>query len=72
MKKKQTKHFVPNQDSYIDNRGPALSLVGIPACKCYRDFGGIPLKAFRMETAKGRWDTNCKNCRRTKIFRKVK
>ncbi len=72
MKKKQTKHFVPDKDFYIDNRGRDLTMVGIPACRCYRDANGAPLKAFNTETAKGRRDTTCGRCRRTKVFRKLK
>jgi len=72
MKKKQTKHFVPDEDSYNDNRGSALTLIGIPACKCYRDFNGASLKAFRKETAKTRRGITCGNCQRTRVFRKLK
>lgn len=73
MKKKQIKHFVPNRNSfYVDNRGDGYTLVGIPTCKCYRDYHGMPLKAFRLETTKTRRGVTCGNCRRTRVFLKLK
>jgi len=62
--KKQTKHFVLNKDAWG---------CGTPACNCFQDLPDWPeLKALQGEIAKGRRDTTCRNCRRTKIFRKVK
>jgi len=64
MKRKQTKHFVLEKDG---------DGVGIPACNCFQKGLDFPnLAAFSNEIAKTRRDTTCKNCRRTKIFRKVK
>lgn len=70
--KNQVKHFVLNKDFYLDNRGLALTLVGYPACNCYRDYDGTPLKAFNFETAKTRRGITCSRCKKTKVFRKIK
>ena len=72
MKKKQVKHFVPNKDKYGDNRGE----MGTPACKCFgyshctQDFYFLP--TLPEEIAKTRKQVTCKNCRRTRVFRKIK
>ena len=65
MKRKQTKHFVPNK---VDGDH------GTPACNCFQDLpAGFPdLAALPEESAKGRRDTNCGRCRRTRVFRKLK
>ena len=65
MNKKQTKHFIP----YKDYAG-----TGTPACNCFQDLpAGLPdLAALLEESAKGRRDTNCGNCQRTRVFRKLK
>lgn len=65
MKKKQTKHFVPDKD----NIGS-----GTPACNCFQDLPGWPdLSAHTAwgEVAKTKRGVTCKNCRRTRIFRKL-
>lgn len=62
-KKKQTKHFVLDKDCYG---------TGTPACNCFQVPSWPNLSAFEDEIAKGRRDTNCKRCRRTKVFRKIK
>ncbi len=67
MKKKQTKHFVPNEDR--DKCG-----MGVPACSCfgYGRFTRTLLPALPEEIAKTRRGVNCGNCRRTRIFRRLK
>ncbi len=62
MKGKQTKHFVPKKST--------LGRWGYPACHCYHDRDGL-LVALSDETSLCRKGTTCKNCRKTKIFRKV-
>lgn len=62
MKRKQTKHFVLEKDD---------DGAGTPACNCFQELPNFPnLIAIPNEIAKTRRDTTCKNCRRTKIFRK--
>lgn len=64
MKKKQTKHFVPNKGSLG---------YGTPACNAFQDLPGWPnLAALLDETAKTRRGVTCGNCRRTRVFRKLK
>ncbi len=66
MKKKKIKHFVPNKDRVHNN--------GVPACRCFDHLlaKNIPALIHLGEVAKGRRDTNCGSCRRTKVFRKLK
>ena len=63
MKEKQTKHFVPKKSD--------LGRFGYPACHCYHNRNGL-LVALSDEASFRRKGTTCKNCQRTKIFRKVK
>ena len=63
MKQKQTKHFVPKQDK---------SGMGVPACNIFQEPDWPNLPALPEEVAKGRRDTNCRSCRRTRVFRKLK
>ena len=60
MKKKQTKHFVP------DKRNDT------PACNGFQCKDWPNLAALPDEIAKTRRDVTCKNCRRTRVFRKLK
>jgi len=60
---KQIKHFVPNKDG-----GGS----GIPACNCYNLLGTLPAWETLGEVAKTRRGVTCKNCRRTRAFRKLK
>ncbi|KKN53848.1 hypothetical protein LCGC14_0598070 [marine sediment metagenome] len=68
MREKQTKHFVPNR--YNDNRGE----MGIPICHCFGHgrFTRSLLPALPEEIAKTRRGVTCGNCKRTKLFRKVR
>lgn len=65
MKKKQTKHFVPNKSSYGD---------GVPACDCFSfaDFDGLFAFSSEGEVAETRRGVTCGNCKRTRVFRKLK
>ena len=68
MRKKQTKHFVPNKNDY---RG------GVPACHGFgrSTISGRFLSALGPpfeEVAKTRRGVTCGNCRRTRVFRKLK
>ena len=66
MKKKQkkwTQHFVPNKARWGG---------GIPACNGFQCKGFPTLEAFSDETAKTRRGVTCGNCRRTRVFRKLK
>ena len=66
MKKKQTKHFVPNKDSEGS---------GIAACNGFTGSYGIvsyPAHTHWGEVAKTRRGVTCGNCRRTRVFRKLK
>ena len=64
MKKKQTKHFVPVK---IDGDHET------PACNCFQELPDWPnLSALSVETAKTRRQVTCGNCRRTRVFRKLK
>lgn len=63
MKRKQIKHFVLKKN---------YSGMGTPACNCFQEPDWPNLPALSNETAKGRRDTTCKNCRRTKVFKKMK
>ena len=60
--KKQTKHFVLNKEAIFST----------PVCNIFQEPGWPNLGALPDETAKGRRDTNCGNCRRTRVFRKLK
>lgn len=64
MKKKQIKHFVPN----------LICKVGTPACQGFNFNGNRDMPAFvdDGEIAKTRRGVTCGNCRRTRIFRKLK
>lgn len=62
MKKKQVKHFVPNKNYNS----------GTPACNGFQCEGFPNLETFPDETAKTRRNVTCKNCRRTRVFRKLK
>jgi len=66
---KKTKHYIPHKEKGLWGRNP---LIGYPACSCFRDHNRSPLKAFKDESARNRGDTTCGNCKRTKIFRKIK
>ena len=61
------KHFVPKKNERGD---------GVPACHGFGGFGnGDFLWAFKTpfrEVARTRKDVTCKNCRRTRVFRKLK
>lgn len=59
--KMNEKHFVPNKNSCGD---------GTPACNCFGD----NLYAFPIfkEVAKTRVGVTCKNCQRTRVFKKLK
>jgi len=59
MKKKQIRHFVPIRP-YVPDSGPAA---------CNSDFYAIGTMG---EVAKTRRGVTCGNCRRTRIFRKLK
>ena len=62
---KRTKHFISNKNSFGD---------GVPACDGY-SFGSYKdLYAFSDagEIAKTRKEVTCKNCRRTRVFKKLK
>ena len=58
---KRLKHFIPKKDSLGD---------GTPACNCFGD----NLYAFKIfeEVARTRRDVICKNCQKTRVFRKLK
>lgn len=62
MAKKQTKHFVPNKNSFGD---------GIPACGCFYvgDVKGLYAFSDDGEVAKTRRGVRCGNCRRTRAFK---
>lgn len=62
MKKKQTKHFVPNKNSYGN---------GVPACDCFSfsNFEGLHAFSNDGEVAKTRRGVTCGNCRRTRAFK---
>lgn len=64
--KKQIKHFVPIKK--------AKDGWGTPACNCFQIPGWPNLEALpeRGEVAKTRRGVTCGNCRRTKIFRRIK
>ena len=68
MKKKPTKHFVSVIDRSADG-GSGLS-GGVPAGNCY----GKKLPAWTGfgEIAKTRRGVTCGNCRKTRVFRKLK
>jgi len=64
MKKEKIKHFVPDKD-YDGN--------GLPACNCFQGgFEAVSLPALPEEIAKRRRGVTCGNCRRTRVFRKLK
>ena len=65
MMKKKTKHFVPNKN---------YNGSGYPACNGYTDCQGSSFLAYAAwgEIAKTRRSVTCGNCRRTRIFRKIK
>lgn len=60
---KQTKHFVPNKDSIG---------TGTPACNTFQEPDWPDLEALPQEVAKTRRQVTCKNCRKTRVFRKLK
>lgn len=63
--KKQIKHFVSNKD---------MAGMGVPVCNGF-GFSNITqsdLPALPEEVAKTRKHVTCKNCRRTRVFRKLK
>ena len=64
MKKKQIKHFVTGK-SYG-------SVYGWPVCRCYPSVTGGYLIAFSDEGTRIRKSVTCGNCRRTRVFRKLK
>lgn len=66
MKKKQIKHFVPHIATFMNG--------GVPACQCYNFNGNRDMPAFADdgEIAKTRRGVTCKNCRKTRVFRKLK
>ncbi len=66
MKKKQTKHFVPNKTKGVSGSG-------IPACNCF-NYWECPLPAWVGfgEVARTRAGVTCKNCQKTKVFRKIR
>ncbi len=61
--KKQILHFVPFK---IDGDH------GTPACNAFQEPGWSGLSTLLKETAGTRKQVTCKNCRRTRIFRKLK
>ena len=65
MEKKQTKHFVLSKSK---------TNMGIPVCNCfgYGRYTRTSLPALPEEVAKTRRGVTCKNCKRTKLFRKVR
>ena len=65
MKKKQIKHFVPEKNERGD---------GVPACNGFadKDIGSLIIFSGWGEIAKTRRDVTCGNCRRTRVFRKLK
>ena len=66
--KNQAKHFISEREA---GKGSHY-LVGYPACHCYRDYYGTPLKAFIFESAKTRRGVTCGRCKKTKVFRGIK
>lgn len=65
MKKKQVKHFIPEEFTWHPK-------VGYPACHCYRNGIMGYLVALKDEGNLTRRGVTCKNCRRTRVFRKLK
>ena len=63
MKKKRIKHFVPDKDAWGS---------GVPACNIFQEKGWPNLPALPDEVAKTRRGVTCGNCRRTRVFRKLK
>lgn len=63
MSKKQILHFVPDKD-YIGS--------GTPACNAFQEPNWPNLPTFLRETARTRRQVTCGNCKRTKLFRKVR
>ena len=63
MKKKQIKHFVIRK-SYGTK-------YGYPICHCYKSMVGY-LIAFNSEGSRIRKKVTCGNCKRTRVFRKLK
>jgi len=70
MKEKQTKHFVLDEELVSTLKGE----MGTPVCKCFGRsiISGNFLSAFPEEIAKTKRGVTCGNCRRTRIFRKIK
>jgi hypothetical protein len=66
MKKKQIKHFIPKRFDI----NPSLKC-GYPACHCYHGYTG-ELCALSDEGNLTRKGVTCRNCRRTRVFRKLK
>lgn len=65
MKKKQVKHFVTGKH-------PHVSKYGYPVCRCYKSKVVGYLIAFSDEGTQIRKKVTCGNCRRTRVFRKLK
>ncbi|KKL10068.1 hypothetical protein LCGC14_2559550 [marine sediment metagenome] len=63
MKKKQIKHFVSEKSKFGN--------YGYPVCRCYGDITGY-LVALSDECSITKRGITCKNCRRTRVFRKLK
>jgi hypothetical protein len=61
---KQIKHFVP--EKLYEGKW------GYPACRCYQNSILGCLVALSDEAAKTKNQVTCKNCRRTRVFRKLK
>ncbi len=66
MKKKLTKHYVPEKSA------PLIHNYGYPACHCYRHSIIGNLVALAEEGNLTRRGITCGNCRRTRVFRKLK
>ena len=64
MKKKQIKHFVTGKYFIVPK-------YGYPVCHCYGDISGY-LIALLDEGTRIRKKVTCGNCRRTRVFRKLK
>ena len=64
MKKKQIKHFIPKGFDFAPR-------CGYPACHCYSS-NGMEVCALSDEGNLIRQGVTCKNCRKTRVFRKLK
>ncbi len=63
MMEKQIKHFVSKKSD--------LGNWGYPACHCYKNRNGY-LVAIGIEYSVIKGSVTCKNCRRTRVFKKLK